>query len=508
MAQTIVHDTHATHGLAHHEIETLRPDDLRSARRLMWIWVDTGLAIFALMAILGVTMRAEQAGWISFGPDVFYSILTLHGVGMISAMALATMGGIWYMMRLEGPLDERVAYWAYGFIMAGVAAVILSVFPGKFGAAWTFLYPLPFIGATWAPWATGAFLIGMMLVSVGWSIWCVQLLGCIMQRHGSLRDAMGWDYIFHNRAFTEAGKQPPSAQSFAAMVASIDGLLTGAAGMVIGVALLAHLFNPSMQIDPLWAKNVTYFFGHAIANLTIYMACAWVYVGVPRYAGRSYHTSVPLAVAWWGTLIFVLLAYFHHLYMDFAQAQALQYMGEAFSYMSALPTVVVTIFSCLMLVYRSKMRWTLGSIFIYTGLIGWVVGGIGALLDASIPFNNNLHNTLWVPAHFHTYLLGGVLLFVLGFVFMMLEERTGKSSAPALRWLVGTLVFGGMAAFLLGFYVAGAAGVPRRYAIEPAPGPHVASWATVGAIVMLIGMAVALVEGIRMATRKPQGRLS
>ncbi|TAM75545.1 hypothetical protein EPN44_08840 [bacterium] len=508
MAQTIAHDEHRVHGHAQHGIETLRPDDLRSARRLMWIWVDTGLAIFALMALMGVTMRAEQAGWISYGPDVFYSLMTLHGVGMITAMAVAAMGGIWYMMRLDGPLDERVAHWAYGFIVAGVIAVIVSIFPGKFGAAWTFLYPLPFVGATWAPWATGAFLTGVMLVSIGWSIWCVQMLGCVMKRYGGLRGATGWDYIFHNRAFTEAGKQPPSPQAFAAMVSAIDGLLTGAAGMVIGIALLVHWLDPSVRIDPLWAKNVTFFFGHAFANLTIYMAVSWVYVGVPRYAGRSYHTSQALAVAWWGTLFFVLLAYFHHLYMDFVQFQALQFIGEAASYLSALPTVVVTIFSCLMLVYRSKMRWTLGSIFIYTGLIGWVVGGIGALLDASIPFNNNLHNTLWVPAHFHTYLLGGVLLFILGFVFMMLEERVGAASSAAVRWIVGTLVFGGMGTFLLGFYVAGSAGVPRRYATEPTPGPHIASWATIGAIIMLVGMAVALIEALRMATSKPQGRLS
>jgi heme/copper-type cytochrome/quinol oxidase subunit 1 len=71
---------------------------------------------------------------------------------------------------------------------------------------------------------------------------------------------------------------------------------------------------------------------------------------------------------------------------------------------------------------------------------------------------------------------------------------------PAIvRWLTGIGVFGGGAVFLIGFYVAGAAGVPRRYAVEPAPGPDIASWSTIGAILVAAGLLVALVEAVRLA---------
>src|SRR5665213_3180836 len=125
-----------------------------------------------------------------------------------------------------------------------------------------------------------------------------------------------------------------------------------------------------------------------------------------------------------------------------------------------------------MLVPRSGMRWSLGSMFLYAGMIGWVVGGIGAVLDATIPANVHLHNTLWVPGHFHTYLLEGVLLFTLGWAFVNIEQRAGASSGALIRWLVGLGMFGGGAVFLLSYYVAGAWGVPRRYAVEPPPGPY------------------------------------
>lgn len=467
-------------------------DAVRDSRRVLWTYVNTGIAVFALMVFDGVCLRAEQAHWISFGPDIFYALMTLHGAGMIVSMVLCGMGGLWYLMRREGELNVRTAYAAYGLVVLGVLAVVLSVLIGHFAAAWTFLYPLPFVGATWPSWATGSYLLGIMFVSLGWTLWCVQILGFVLREYGGWAGASGWNILRHH------GHEPPP-QSIAAFVVSIDGVLTGMAGMVIGVALLAHWINPSIGIDPLWAKNVTYFFGHALANLTIYMALGWVYVGMARYTGREYHSSPVLVIAWWATLVFLAIAYFHHLYMDFVQLRALQYIGEIASYLSAIPATTVSVFGSLLLMYRSKFRWTLGSLFLYTGLIGWIVGGIGALLDASIPLNSNLHNTLWVPAHFHTYLLGGVFFFVLGLIFMLLEERANAITSAMTRWILGGATFTGMTIFLLGFYVAGANGVPRRYATEPAPGPHIASWSTDGALFLVAALLLVLAEAIRLA---------
>lgn len=474
-------------------------DDLRPARIVMWLYLVTGLAIVFLMLLLGLVLRGEQAQWISFSPALFYSFMTLHGIGMITAVTIAGMGMMWYLVRCNGSLDARVAYFCYASIALGVVAVLVAVLIGRFAAAWTFLYPLPFVGATWPSWATGSFLFGVALVDLGWLIFCIQILAASVSRYGGLGSALGFDYIFHRVSFDAAGKHPPEPQAIAATVVSLDGAITGAAGMVIGTALIAHWLNPSIVLDPLWAKNVTYFFGHSIANLTIYMAIAGVYVALPFYTKREYHTSPVFVVAWWGTLLFVLIAYFHHLYMDFVQFRALQYVGEAASYLAAVPVAVVTVYGSALLVYRSGMRWSLGSLLIFAGLIGWLVGGIGALLDATVPFNFDLHNTLWVPGHFHTYLLEGVLLFILGWVFFMLEQRRGQITSAAVRWLIGLTFFGGGGVFLLGFYAAGAAGVPRRFAIEPTPGPHIAAWSTVGALILVVGLLLIIGEALRLA---------
>lgn len=473
-----------------------------AAARVMWTYILTGLAIFALMLFIGISMRGSQAGWWGFGAGAFYSLLSLHGVGMLTAMTVAGLGTLWYLVDREVELDERVAFVAYGFFAAGVVLVIASIV-GGYGALWTMLYPLPFVGTYWPSWATGLWLFGVAFVMFGFMVWCGQILGALIAHYGGLRGVLGFDYVFANGKFKTEGRHPPPPQMFAAAITAIDGLIAGTAGLTIGVALIVHWIDPSVVLDPLWAKNLTYLFGHTLANLTMYMAVAGVYVGLPLCAKRAYHTSIPLAVAWWGTLVFVIFAFFHHLYMDFVQPQPVQFIGEIVSYLAAVPVVVVTVYGGLLLVYRSGMRWTLGSLFLFSGMIGWIVGGWGALLDTTIPINLDLHNTLWVPAHFHTYLLEGVLLFTLGWVFVHLEQRSGIASNAATRWVAGLGMFGGGAVFLVSFYLAGADGVPRRYAVEPPPGPFLASIATFGAIVFLIGFAIVVTEGVRLARKLP-----
>lgn len=473
-----------------------------AGKRVMWTYIATGLAIFLLMALVGLLLRASQAKWISVDPGTFYSLLSLHGVGMITAMAISGLGTLWYLVSRYVRMNAGGAYLAYGFFIAGVVAVIISVVPGGYGALWTMLYPLPFVGTYWPSWATGAWLIGNALVMMGFMIWCAQILGALLTRFNGIGGLLGIGYVFKNRAFTKSGKEPPPPEVFAATIVSIDGFIGGAAGLLVGIALIVHWIDPTVAIDPLWAKNLTYQWGHTFANLTMYMAVAGIYVGLPLCTKREYHTSVPFAIAWWATLAFVIIAYFHHLYMDFAQVQALQYIGEISSYLAAIPVVVVTVYGGVMLVHRSGMRWSLGSMLLFAGMIGWVVGGSAAILDATIPINVDLHNTLWVPGHFHTYLLEGVLLFAMGWAFVVLEQRAGSVSSLMMRWLVGIGMFGGGGLFLLSFYLAGAAGVPRRYAAEPAPGPHLAGVAAIGATILLLGFLLAAFEAIRLSRKQ------
>ena len=469
-----------------------------AGRRLLNLFLATGLALVFVLMLVGLLMRLSQAEWLPLDPAWFYSLMTLHGAGMIAALVLCGMGGVWYLVRREARMDVRLGYAAYGLLLGGVLLVLAATVVGKFAAAWTTLYPLPFVNPTWPFWSTGAFFIGLMLITAGFSVWSFQILEAVMRAFGGLRGALGFDLVFNAKAFKASGRQPPPAQILPATVIAIDGLIMATASMLLGAAMLVRWLDPSVGIDPLWAKNLGYFFGHLLANYIIYMLLAFVYVGLPRFTNRKWKTNAPFVIGWWGTMVFLLAAYAHHLYLDFAQPVAMQVLGHVASYLSAIPVAVVTVYGAILLVWRSGMRWTLGSLFMYVGLAGWILGGVGALLDATVQFNTLLHNTLWVPGHFHSYLLGGSLYFALGWVFQSLEERTTATTSRSGKWLVGITGFGGTTLFVAAFYVAGAAGVPRRFALAQDPSASLAGVGSVGALVLIAGLAMCLVEGLRL----------
>jgi cytochrome c oxidase subunit 1 len=433
-----------------------------SERTVGILYGGTALAVIGLMGIAGLVLRFTQAEALDVPPDWFYQVMTLHGAGMITGTLVGMMGALWLTVRPIVPLSTERMLAAWALIVAGVAAVILATLGGRFAGGWTFLYPLPFGSAgQWDTWATGCFLVGVLLVGAGFMVFCVDVLARTTAAYGSLLRTMGIEYL-RNR-----DDSPPPPPVIAAVVVAIDGLIASAVGTTVVVAQLGRTFDGSLTMDALWAKNLTYFFGHSVANLVIYLAAGALYVLVPRYAGRPWKTTKPIVVGWLATLVFVATAYSHHLYMDFVQPTWATYVSFVASLGAALPVLVITVYTGLMLIWGSEYRWTLASTLVYIGFAGWIIGGLGAVLDAIIPLNFRFHNTLWVVAHFHTYMLMGVVIWVVAWAADQLE-RAARTVAlnERTKLAIAAMVLGGFG--LVGmWYVSGALGLPRRYAVQP-----------------------------------------
>ncbi|HXH96860.1 MAG TPA: cbb3-type cytochrome c oxidase subunit I, partial [Gaiellaceae bacterium] len=463
-------------------------------RRVGLLFGGTGIAVFGVMGLFGLTMRLTQATVLGVSPAWFYRLMTVHGAGMLTGALLAMMGALWFVLREIVPLRTGRALSSFALILVGAVAVIVAVLVGGFAAGWTFLSPLPFYPAgQWATWATALFLVGLLLVGVGFFVFCADVLATTTTTYGGLARTLGISYL--------AGRDdaPPPPQAIAAVVVSIDGLLASGVGATIVLALLGRTYDTGVALDPLWAKNLTYFFGHETANLIMYLAAGAVYVLVPRYAGRPWKTTKPVAAAWLATLVLLVSAYSHHLYMDFVQPQWAEIVSTISSSLAALPVTVVTVYTGAMLVWGSRYRWTLSSTFLYLGFAGWAIGGSGAVIDSVIPLNFRFHNTDWVVAHFHTYLLMTVIFWAFAFVAHILEraaERPARPLATALS--AGGMLLGGYG--LTGtWFVAGALGVPRRYAIQP-PGTSGYSLAgSIFAMVFALGFLVLLFELVSLA---------
>jgi cytochrome c oxidase subunit I len=450
-------------------------------RRIGLLFAATGIVLILLMGLLGLIMRLSQATVIHLSPAWFYRLMTLHGMVMITGALIAAMGALWYVLRESVPLRAGHMLASYALTVGGAVGVLVATMIGGFGASWTFLPPLSFFSAgQWPVWAESVFLIGMLMVGGGFFVFCIDVLRQTTDTYGGLTGALGWRFL------RGRDRQAPPASVIAATVVAFDGLLAMSAGMTIGLGLLGRTYDSRVSFDLLVSKNLVYFFGHTIANLLIYLAAGAVYVLLPRYAGRPYEVTKVFVVGWGVALVLIVTVYSHHLYMDFVQPGWAQVVSEISSYMSVLPVAVITIYSMAMLVWGSRYRWTLASTLLYVGLAGWAIGGTGAVIDSIIPFNFRLHNTVWVVAHFHTYLMLTVVVWLLAFIAHLLERDAGETSSRAARaWTIGLLLVGGFG--LTGtWFVEGVLGIPRRYAIQP---PGTAGYSLVGSI---FGIAFAL----------------
>ncbi len=446
----------------HPRAEAFTEETRSVERRMGLVFAGTGIGLILLMGIVGLVMRLEQATVVGMPAGWFYRLMTLHGLGMITGCLLAGMSALWYVLHESLPLRVGHMVTSFALIVVGALLVVIATLVGGFGAAWTFLTPLPFYPAgQWSTWSEAVFFVGALLVGTGFFVYCVDVLRQSSATYGGLTGALGWKFL------RGRGAAPP-APVVAATVIAFDALLALSAGATITLGMLGRTYDPRVGFHMLVAKNEIYFFGHTLANLLMYLAAGMVYVVLPRYAGRQYEVTKVFVIGWAAALVLILSVYSHHLYMDFVQPRWAEIVSSISSYASALPVAVITIYSMTMLVWGSAYRWTLASTLLYLGLAGWAIGGTGAVIDSIIPFNFRLHNTVWVVAHFHTYLMLTVVLWLLAFVAHILERDSGATSPPRQRAaMIGLLLVGGFG--LTGtWFVGGVLGIPRRYALQPA----------------------------------------
>lgn len=438
------------------------PAEARLWRRWTAIWMLTVLALFLVLALVGATMRLSQADWLSrLPPEWFYAFLTLHGLGMVGVWYVGAMAAVSYRLARVARPSLAVARFAYAGTVAGVVLLLAATLGGRFGTGWYFLHPLPLHSAgVWPQWAVGAFFGALAVLGVTWTVWTIELLRTVARRW-SLGGALAWQHI--------AGRSEPETPPFILVTTAslISALAAFVAAVLVLVLYTLEWLGPNLASDSLLMKNLIFFFGHGLVNITMYLGVALVYDLLPAHTGRSLRVNRLLAAAWNAAILLVLVVYFHHLYMDFAQPRLFQYVGQIGSYLISIPAAVLSIFSTLYLVYRAPVRWNLASIFLFLGVMGWAIGGVEAVIDSTIAANFRFHNTLWVPSHFHTYYLLGVVLMVLGFAYDFGRELSGlPDDLRRARWIAGLFAVGGYG-LVLSFAVAGAHSVPRRYAAYP-----------------------------------------
>src|SRR5829696_4149561 len=432
-------------------------------RALVAAYMGITALVLALLMVFGLLMKSSQAGFITIPPNRFYQLLTAHGIGMVAISGLGGAGVMWYFLSRYVTLSPAILLANLVCFLAGVVLVLGGIFLGGFAAAWTFLFPLPaHSSGVWGPGAAAAYLVGVLLVGVGFLLLFLDTGRAILRRYGSLGNALGWP-----QAFGKSTADAPPPAVVASTVVTIINIPAIAVGAVILTMSLVNAFAPGFRVNALVAKNLIFFFGHVFINSTIYMAGIGVYEILPAFTGRPWKSSRPFLIAWSATLLMVMAVYPHHLFMDYANPKWASVLGQILSYASSLPVLAVTAAATLANVYRSGMKWNVTASLLFLSIMGWSVGVVPAVVDGTIVINRVMHNTLWVPGHFHLYLLLGVVAMLFGFMYF-LGFSTGASDNALDRASVWMYLIGGLG-FATTFLAAGAMSVPRRWAVHAAP---------------------------------------
>jgi len=462
----------------------------KSSRLAILTYLGASAAVFLLMMIVGLVMRASQAELIGVPPQFFYQLMTAHGGGMVVTSGLASSAVLWYFLRRYTSLYAPILWINLGLFLIGVGLILGSIFLGGFAGAWTFLFPLPSHGlGIWSTNAAASFVVGLLLIGVGFLIFYLEIARAIIKQYGSIPKSLGWPQLFAN-----SDAPMPPATIVAGTMVFIVNILGILAGAVVLILILVNLYVPSLEVD--------------------YQAVIAVYELLPQYTGRSWKVNRIFLAAWTASSFMVMAVYPHHLLMDFVMPTWMLIAGQILSYANGIPLIVVTAWGALTIVHRSGIKWDAASILLIIAMFGWSAGVIPAIIDATVAVNKVMHNTLWVPGHFHFYLLIGLVAMLLGFMFYMINGDDNESKANTAKPIthrpmtffdrsavsVYTLASIG---FSLMFLISGKASVPRRWA------EHLPEWVVYSELATVFGALIVvamLIMVLKIVVRLPHAR--
>ncbi len=452
-------------------------------KRVVLSYLSVGVIVLLLMMILGLLMLLNQANLISINDKFFYKLMTAHGTGMIGISVLAASSIMWFFLRQYVQLHLGIYLSNLVLSLVGVGMILVAIFGFDFAAGWTFLYPLPALSSgMWGKTGAALYLFGLLIIGVGLLIVYFDIAGALILKYRSLGRSLGWNVIFGK---AENGPPPTVVASTMVTIVNITSLISGASILTMS---LINLFNPQFTINPLLAKNLTYAFGHILANSVIYMAVIAVYEILPRYTNRPWKSNKVFLIAWNMSTIFTISIYTHHLLMDFNMPKWALIMGQVLSHANGIPVLVVTGYGTLMIIYRSGIKWDMASGMMVMAMFGWVSGALPAILDATIKVNYIMHNSKWVPGHFHMYMGIGSTLMIFGFMYYLMKhdgERNDMVTDKISFWVYVVFFY----VLSVTFLYSGAIGTPRRWAkhLPEWVGPNIiASFTAVFIIVAVV----------------------
>lgn len=476
-------------------------------RRWKWLWrewltsVDHKkigvmyLIVAALMLLRGVAdalmIRAQQA--LSVGDatgivtsDTFQQVFTAHGTIMIFFVAMGFMFGIINLILplqlgsrdVAFPFLNSVSFWLFA---AGMLLVNVSLVVGEFAATGWLAYP-PLSGLEYSPG-----------VGVDYWIWSLQIAGL-----GSLLSGVNFlTTIIKLRAPGMTFLKMPifawSVLTSMLLVVFAFPILTATLGMLSLDRLLGmHFFTSDFGGNPMMYINLIWAWGHPEVYILILPAFGIFSEVVATFSRKRLFGYKSMVGALFAISFLSFIVWLHHFFTMGAGANVNAFFG-IMTAVIAVPTGV-KVFNWLFTMYRGRISFTTPMMWFLGFVVTFTIGGMTGVLMSVPAIDFQVHNSLFLVAHFHNVIIGGVLFgYFAGFTYWFpkifgfkLNERLGRYAFWL--WIIGFLT-----AFLP-LYALGLMGATRRLDhYDPSMGWQelfIVAGIGVGIILLGIGMQV------------------
>ncbi len=391
--------------------------------------------------------------------DRFYQLLTSHGTNMLIFWMISFEIAILYFCsstllrcRIAAP---KLAWVGFGLMLVGIIVNNYAIANGNASVMMTSYVPMP---------ADPNFYLGLILFAVGALIGCFIFLATL---------------VIAKDEKTYEGSIP--LVTFGALTACIIAVFTIASGAIILVPTWLWSLGYINNIDAAMYRVIWWALGHSsqqinvAAHVSVWYAIAAIVFGARPLSEKVSRTAFFLYIA------FLQLASAHHLLVDPGLSAEWKIFNTSYAmYLAVLASMVhgLTVPGSIEVAQRAKgltnglFQWLQKApwgnpVFsgMFISLIGFgFLGGISGVVMGTEQINIIIHNTIYVPGHFHaTVVIGSTLAFMALTYFLIPTLFRKQVAFPGIAKLQPYFFGIGMSVFALAMMGAGTLGVERRH---------------------------------------------
>lgn len=461
-------------------------------KRIGIMYMILGLVMLLRGFADAIMMRLQQA--MAFNGSEGYlnahhydQIFTAHGVIMIFFVAMPLITGLMnYIVPLQiGARDVSFPFlnnFSFWMTTAGAVLVMVSLFLGEFAQTGWLAYP-PLSGSAYSPnVGVDYYIWSLQIAGVGTTLSGINLIVTILKMRAP---GMG---LMKMPVFTWT--------SFCAnilIVASFPILTATLVLLSLDRYVGTNFFTNDFGGNAMMYVNLIWIWGHPEVYILILPLFGVFSEVTSTFSGKRLFGYTSMVYATICITILSYLVWLHHFFTMGSGASVNSFFGITTMVIS-IPTGA-KLFNWLFTMYRGRIRFELPMMWTIAFMLTFVIGGMTGVLLAVPPADFVLHNSLFLVAHFHNVIIGGVLFGLFAAINywwpkafgFKLDVFWGKISFWC--WVVG---------FWMAFmplYILGLMGVTRRLRVFDDPSYQI--WfviAGLGAVVIAVGIGAMLVQ--------------